>query len=67
MKIQYCPHHPNRKMAFSKTKYICFECIGQIKHKKDISSGKIKMKLSKPPKEVSIRKISKVYQKLYSS
>lgn len=40
---KYCEFHPNRKMAYKKLEYICFECKSAEKHSRDIYSGNIKM------------------------
>lgn len=40
---KYCELHPNRKMAYKKLEYICFECKSVEKHSRDIYSGNIKM------------------------
>ena len=40
---RYCRVHPNRKMAYKKLEYICFECKSVEKHSRDISAGNVKM------------------------
>lgn len=40
---KYCEVHPNRKMAYKKLEYICFECQSAEKHRRDIYYGNIKM------------------------
>jgi hypothetical protein len=40
---RYCKVHPNRKMAYKKLEYICFECNSVEKHSRDISAGNVKM------------------------